>query len=96
MEVTSKHLHKHALPVVMLLLAFGLISAACYGYFAQMGPNGQAELARGFVSQVVHIRPSANGLAHVTIGTDQSQATIDQAQNAGQSAELSLSLGSGQ
>jgi len=85
-------LHRHALPLAMIL--FGIISLSAVVIQAYNAGNleGGSAPARGLVTRVVEIKPARNGLAHVTVTdnkppTTQDNMAIDQA---GRSAQLSI------
>jgi len=71
-DTPPKQLHKHALPIIMMSLAVIVLSAAAMlnGYTTGQ-PNA---VARGLVTQVVHIKPAHNGLVKFTLSTAPSPA----------------------
>jgi hypothetical protein len=65
MEINSKRLHKHALPVVMLLVGLTIISAIAFG-----NTNNNA-VGRGLVTRVIHVKLYGTGLAKITLAAPQ-------------------------
>ena len=96
LDTRSKQLHIHALPIMGLVLALTLVSAGCLLYYRQAGSDTGLSLSRALVTQVVHVRPGANGLAHVSIDnlTDERMAgaVLSSTATAGQAAEFTFSL----
>lgn len=92
----SKQLHIHALPIMGLVLALTIVSAGCLIYYRQAGSDNGLSLSRALVTQVVHVRPGANGLAHVSIDNSASDQTagdvLSPIATAGQAAEFTFSL----
>ena len=59
MEVSSKKLHLHALPVIgvtLIVMVFAALVASAPGL----------TLSKGLVTQAMHVSPGSNGLAHVS------------------------------
>jgi hypothetical protein len=92
--VDSRPLHEHAVPIVMLVMALTIVSAACYGYYANASSNAGAGIGKALVSQVVHVRAShsKNGVAEVTVGDDKTAPSLSSASDAGRVTDLSYSL----
>lgn len=89
--VDQKKLHHHALPLALLSLAFILLSAACFGFYRNAGLNTEVSIGRDLLTQVVHVRPTANGTADVSLGEAQ-PAPVGPAAQAGQASSLSFSF----
>lgn len=70
MEVNrqSKQLHKHSLPIVMVAFALVVLSVALLDRAGGSNITDADAIARGLVTHVVHVQPTANGLAQVTLG----------------------------
>ncbi len=100
LEARSKQLHIHAMPLAALLLVLTVVSAVCIGYYRQSGLNTGLRLSRALVTQVVHVRPATNGLAHVRMDNSASDQTagavLSSSATAGQAAEFTFSLQSKQ
>jgi len=62
MEVSPKQLHKHAIPVVMVMMILLILPAAAL-------TNNPAEnsLAKGLVTRVINVRLTNNGLVDVSL-----------------------------
>lgn len=91
MEVnSSKQLHKHAAPIALLFLALFTLSAITLTTY-QNDNTSLARLARGLVTQVLHIQPAANGLSKITTKPTPPSLTSDIDQT-GQSAQLTFLL----
>lgn len=59
--INSKNLHKHAVPVVILLTGLLIVSTmALYG-------SSTTAVARGLTTRVIDIKPSSKGLANVSL-----------------------------
>lgn len=79
MEVTSKNLHRHAVPIGLVLVAVMIISVvAIYG----------SSVAGGLTTQVITIHPGSNGLAKIS----KTEPRPIDLSDAGHAAALSLSL----
>jgi hypothetical protein len=84
MEVISKELHKQMLPIVLVIV--GLFA----GIAMLTTPTGVV-LARGLVTQVLHVEQGKNGLAHIS--TEQQKTSLGQVgQTAGSISNLSITL----
>ncbi len=59
MEVISKELHKNLLPIMLIVFVLFLIIAV-------LSTSSGVLLARGLVTQVVHVEAGKNGLAHIS------------------------------
>jgi len=83
MEVKTKQLHKHAMPVVMLLVGLMIVSAIAFG-----GTDNNA-VGHGLVTRVIHIKLSSSGLAKITL-TAPKPPTIPNLNDVGQTAAENL------
>jgi hypothetical protein len=103
MEVNpaSKGLHKHALPVVMVMLALLSVPVIEFSHAAANDPSPSvgSSLARGLLTPVIRVQPTNDGLAKVTLAqplaADQNPtagASLAGPAQAGRAAQLSLSL----
>jgi hypothetical protein len=93
MELNFKrHLHEHALPVVMLAVALTILSAACLGYYQHGRSYTEAQLGRALFSPLVHVNPKANGLAQISVGSSDQTNPLGSAANAGQATGYSFSF----
>ncbi len=69
MEVSgrsSKQLHRHAVPISMIIMASTAVTAPTLSSSNQSHLNTEALAARSSVRGVLNIQPTTNGLAHVT------------------------------
>ena len=64
MEVDPKQLHKHAIPLIGGLIIVSLFSSII---IANLGSIA----SKALVTQVTHINPGSNGLAHVSFESPQ-------------------------
>lgn len=65
--MNQKNLHKHSLPILLLLSALFVLTAS----FAARVPNiSLADAGQALVAQTVHIERKPNGLARISIGAD--------------------------
>lgn len=64
MEVDPKQLHKHAIPLIGGLIIVSLFSSMI---IASLGSSA----GKALVTQVTHINPGSNGLAHVSFESPQ-------------------------
>jgi hypothetical protein len=93
----AKRLHRHVVPVVMIALALLVLPAIVSNGYKGNGPHSATILSRGLVTQVLHVRPTADGLAQVTFGSPPTGTNTNPAlqlglAQIGQSVQLSLSL----
>jgi|GEM_PF-2583336 len=86
-----KKLHHHALPLLLLGLVLTLLSAASFGYYRDAGLSAEVSVARDLLTQVVHVHPTANGMAQVTVGEPQ-PSQVGTAAAAGQGSNLTFSF----
>lgn len=86
----SKRLGRHALPVIMIMAVMTLVSVVALSSH----DNALGALGRGLVSRVIHITPSTNGWAEVSLEKPQPVMTtgLSSATEAGRKAQLSFSL----
>jgi hypothetical protein len=85
MEVGSKQLHKHALPVVALLLVVLAVSAVSFG-------NSQL-IGRNLFKRIIRVQPTTNGLAKITVNNpniDKPVTMKPDISQAGQAAVLAI------
>ena len=73
MEVISKELHKNLLPIMLIVFVLFLIIAV-------LSTSSGVLLARGLVTQVVHVEAGKNGLAHIS--TEKKQMNLGDVGNA--------------
>lgn len=99
MEVTpEKQLAKHAIPVIMVVVA--LTATAMVTVASRTATRQTEDLAlRDLTARVLHIHPDTNGLAKVTLNSDQTPepaagASLSDITQTGSSAQLSLKLDS--
>lgn len=97
MEVAtpSKRLHSHALPLAMLVLALTMLSAASVYYYQHANVSPELNLGRALITQVMHVRPGANGWAQVSLqprDTSSVAGGLGSSSSAGQAAEFTFSL----
>ncbi len=97
MEVNtkSKQLHKHAVPIIMIITAFLALSVISLSHYAGYS-QAQAALARGLTTRVIKVKPTHDGLAEIKRNTSPTDAT-DSTSNlgkglnqAGRSAQAAL------
>jgi len=87
MEIGSKQLHRHILPVVALLLVVLTVSAVSYG-------NRQL-IGRNLFKRVVRVQPTTNGLAKITVDNPKADEVVPvkpDISQAGRAADLSVEL----
>jgi hypothetical protein len=95
---TSKQLHKHSLPIVVIVLALLVLSAAVFSRFRTGNLTAADAVAAGLVTHVVHVQPTTDGLAQVTLGDPANNSQPAGASlagsltRAGRTAQLSLTL----
>jgi hypothetical protein len=89
MEVNlSKQLHRHALPVVLVILC--LLALAIVSLLP--GSKSDSSLAKALFTRTIHIKPKANGLAGVSLGSKVESIETANIQDAGRSTQLTFSL----
>ena len=93
-DYLSKRLHKHIAPLVMLAIGLFGVAAVAVSHFQTGNLDTEITLGRGLVTQVVHIKPTANGLGHISLGEKIEPITDNKGlqgfSEAGRSAQLFL------
>ena len=84
MEINSKQLHKHAMPVVMLLVGLMIVATLAFG-------NTDSGVGRGLGTRVIHVKLSGSGLAKITL-TAPKPPTTPNLNHVGQTAADNLSF----
>jgi hypothetical protein len=64
-NLVSKNLHKHVLPIIIVLGGFMILSIAGFNYYSK--PVANSVLRQALVAHFVLISPSRNGLAKLSI-----------------------------
>lgn len=90
MSHQSKQLHRHAVPVGLVLLVLLTVSAVLMIVYPS-GPTSSSSLTRGLVTQVIHVQRAPNGLAKVTTEKNQPAANSN-FNDIGRAAQFTLSL----
>jgi hypothetical protein len=67
MAMEVKHIKKHGPPLLLVLGGFFALSLLTLGQVQTGKLNSDSSLAQGLVTRVIDIRPTANGLGHVSI-----------------------------
>jgi hypothetical protein len=78
-SLNSKQLHKHAIPVIVLVVGLFMISALALSNDI----NSNNSVPKGLFTRVVHVKFSANWLAKVTL----QDSTADGYTNIGQASQ---------
>jgi hypothetical protein len=87
MEVgIAKRLHHHSLPVIISLLLLFVISTGL------LAAHRQDSVGRAWVTRVIDIKPTANGLGKITLHQAQKPSFLQDASQLGKTADLSLSF----
>ncbi|MEK7594398.1 MAG: hypothetical protein AAB436_02040 [Patescibacteria group bacterium] len=94
-EFVPKRLHRHVLPIVMVvtgLLALSLVST--YKYTVS-GEGTGAAVANSLITSVINVKPKPNGLADISLNDHQPQPKAGSSlegnvSQAGRSAQITL------
>lgn len=95
MEVTTKRpLHEHAVPIVMMAMSLLIVSAGCYGYYANASTNIEATVGKAFIGQVLRVQPGGHGggLIEVTASSDEASNDVGSISDTGRTADLLYSF----
>lgn len=96
MEVKTppKQLLQHTVPVLMIITLLFAVSAAMLSGRGALGLNQAQDnvVARGLVTRVFRVQPTANGLAKVTLNNSGFGLSSDGVSQAGRAAQLSFEL----
>jgi hypothetical protein len=64
MEIASKRLYKHALLLAAVVIGVFIVSAMLVSLTS-------SSISQGLITQVMHIQPGSNGVAHVSFESKQ-------------------------
>lgn len=93
MEINAKkQLHKHAAPIVLLLLALFTMTAVTLDALQSGSVSTEIALGRSLVTQVLHVQPTANGLVKITTGNAGISTLTPDINQVGQGTQLTLML----
>jgi hypothetical protein len=100
MEIESppKQLHTHAVPIVVIAVALLALPVIAFGRYNTTSQRTELALARGLVARILHVKPTPNGLARITLNNPATSATSSNAGSklsgglaqAGRTAQLSI------
>jgi hypothetical protein len=85
MEISTKKLHLHAVPILIIIV--GVLAATAVWTISQTSSN---RLIHGLLTSTVRITPSRNGLAHITAQYQTNPGS--DIQQAGRNASLNLEM----
>lgn len=95
MEITHhpspKRLHHHALPIVIVAIAILIVSTPLALHQNTLTGNGTA-LAHDLTTRPLHVTPTSNGFAHITLNENSNEHISPEVSQAGRSAELTFNL----
>lgn len=91
MEITTKKLHHHALPIALMIFGIFGLAVAVQAHYSNLGTSPLSDISRALTTRAVHIRPAKNGLAEISQpSAGQPKTNLGNLNQAGRSAEVTL------